>query len=160
MLNGFPISAVSGRGTEISRSGMAVHSALVLKPGDKMQVQFQTNPSGVTAVARNRKGDCCGLEFLPQRSLVDRTLNQSTVVCNQAGGATPESQALAHCLCNPKTVLAGLRRKQLEIKQVQMEIEALNLAILLLADNDENKNPELSLPRHPELEIRPWPSRS
>jgi hypothetical protein len=56
--------------------------------------------------------------------------------------------------------LAGLRRKQLEIKQVQMEIEALNLAILLLADNDENKNPELSLPRHPELEIRPWPSRS
>ena len=79
--------AVPGRGTEISMSGMAVHSSLDLKPGDKMQVQFQTNPSGVTAVVRNRKDDCFGLEFLPELSSGDRTLNQSKFVCNPAGGA-------------------------------------------------------------------------
>ncbi|MGA2919847.1 MAG: PilZ domain-containing protein [Candidatus Sulfotelmatobacter sp.] len=155
--------AVPGRGTEISMSGMAVHSSLDLKPGDKMQVQFQTNPSGVTAVVRNRKDDCFGLEFLPELSSGDRTLNQSLnqskFVCNLAEGGTPESQALARHSCNPKTLLAGLRRKQLEIKQVQREIAALNLVILLLAD-DEKKNTESSLPRRPELKMRPWPSRS
>ena len=139
---------------------MAVHSTLALKPGDLMQVQFPiSNPSAVTAVVRNRKDDCFGLEFLPQLSSGDRTLNQSTFVCNPAGDGTPESQALARYSCHPKTLLAGLRRKQLEIKQVQREIEALNLAILLLAD-DEKKNPESSLPRHPELARRPWPSQS
>ena len=50
-----------------------------------MRVQFQTNPSGVTAVVRNRKGDCFGLEFLPQLPAGDRTQNQSTSVCNLAG---------------------------------------------------------------------------
>jgi hypothetical protein len=158
-LNGLLTGAVPGRGTEISMSGMAVHSTLDLKPGEKMQVQFQTNPAGVTAVVRNRKNDCFGLEFLPQLSSGDRTLNQSKFVCNPTGGGTPESQALARHSCNPKTLLAGLRRKQLEIKQVQREIAALDLAILLLAD-DENKTPESSVPRRPELEMRPWPSRS
>ena len=159
VLNGPLTSAVPGRGTEISMSGMAVHSTLASKPGDKMQVQFQTNPSGVTAVVRNRKDDCFGLEFLPELSSGDRTLNQSKFVCNLAEGGTPESQALARHSCNPKTLLAGLRRKQLEIKQVQREIAALNLVILLLAD-DEKKNTESSLPRRPELKMRPWPSRS
>ena len=139
---------------------MAVHSTLALKPGDLMQVQFPiSNPSAVTAVVRNCKDDCFGLEFLPQLSSGDRTLNQSKFVCNPVGGGTPDSRALASYPCNPETLLAGLRRKQLEIKQVQREIEALNLAILLLAD-DEKKNPESSLPRRPELETRPWPSRS
>ena len=104
---------------------MAVRSTLALKLGAKLQVQFQTNPSGVTAVVRNRKDDCFGLEFLPQLSSGDRTLNQSKFVCNPAGGGTPESQTLARHSCNPKTLLAGLRRKQLEIKQVQKEIAAL-----------------------------------
>ena len=128
-------------------SGMAVHS------------RFQTNPSGVTAVVRNREGDCFGLEFLPQLSSGDRTLNQSKFFCNPAGGGgTPESQELARHSCNPQALLAGLRRKQAEIKRVQREIEALNLAIVLLAE-DEKKNPESSLPRRPESEIRAWPSR-
>ena len=138
---------------------MAVRSTLALKLGDKMQVQFQTNPSGVTAVVRNRKDDCFGLEFLPQLPAADRTLHQSTFVRNLAGGGTSESQESARHLCSPKTLLAGLRRKLLEIEQVQREIDALNLSILLLAD-DEKKNPESSLLRRPKLEMRPWPSLS
>ncbi len=137
---------------------MAVRSTLALKLGDKMRVQFQTNPSDVTAVVRNRKGDCFGLEFLPPLPVGDRTPNQSTSVCNLAGADTPESQESARHSCSPKTLLAGLRRKLLEIEQLQREIDALKLSIPLLAD-DEKKNPESSLPRRPKLEMRPWPSR-
>ena len=138
---------------------MAVRSTLALKLGDKIRVQFQINPSGVTAVVRNRKDDCFGLEFLPQLPAGDRTLNQSTSVCNLAGGGTPESQESARHSCSPKTLLAGLRRKLLEIEQVRREIDALKFSILLLAD-DEKKNPESSLPCSAKLEMRPWPSRS
>jgi len=59
--------------------------------------------------------------------------------------------------CAPKTLLAGLRRKRLEIIQVQTEIEALNLAILLLAD-DQKECAEAPLPHPSELDRRPWPS--
>lgn len=56
---------------------------------------------------------------------------------------------------DPHALYAVLRRKQLEIKQVQEEIEALNGAILLLAD-DENEFYRSSPPR-PESKMRPWP---
>ncbi len=142
--NGVSASAVPGRATEISRSGMAVHSTLPLEPGDMMQVHFPTsNPCGVTAVVRNRTDDCFGLAFVSQLP---------------SGYQSPESSELPRNSCNPKTVFASLRRKQLEIKQVQREIKALNLAILLLAD-DEKKNPESPMPRRPKLEVRPWPSQ-
>ena len=158
ILNGLLTDAIPGRGTEISKSGMAVRTKLALKLGDKMQVQFQTNPLGVTAVVRNRKNDCFGVEFLPQLPGGDRTVTQSTSVCNLAGG-TPESQGSADHSCSPETLLAGLRRKLLEIEQVQREIDALHLSILLLAE-DEKKNPESTLPCRQTLEMRPWPSLS
>jgi hypothetical protein len=126
---------------------MAVHSSLAFEPGDLMQVQFPiSSPSTIRAVVRNRKDDCFGLEFLPQLPSG----------YNPADSGTPESPALASYLCNPETVLACLRRKQLQIKQVLREIEALKLASVLLAD-DEKKNPVSALPRRPEWETRPWP---
>jgi hypothetical protein len=138
--NGRLTSTVAGRATEVSGSGMALHSTLGLKPGDLVQVEFPTsNPSGVMAVVRNHEDDRFGLEFLSQLPSRDKTLNKS----NQT--------------CDPKTLLAGLRRKQLEIMQVQKEIEALNLAILLLAD-DKTECAESSLPHRSELDRRPWPS--
>jgi hypothetical protein len=157
MLDG-PFTSAVGRATEISRNGMAIRSTLALKPGDLMQLQFPiSNPSVVTAVVRNRKDDCFGLEFLPEPLSGDRTLNQSKVVCNPGGGRTLESHASTRHSCTPKTVFAGLRRKQLEIKHVQREIEALNLAIVLLAE-EEKKNPESPLSRPPQLKTRPWPA--
>ena len=130
--NGPLTSTVPGRATEISGSGMALHSTLGLKPGDLMQVEFPTsNPSGVVAVVRNHKDDCFGLEFLRRLPSRDRTLNK------------------ANSSCDPKTLWAGLRRKQLEIIEVQREIEALNLAIPLLADD---KREESSRPHRVELD--------
>jgi hypothetical protein len=112
---------------------MALHSTLGLKPGDLMQVEFpSSNPSGVMVVVRNHKDDCFGLEFLSQLPSRDRTLDKSNRTCD------------------PKTLWAGLRRKQLEIMQVQREIEALNLAIPLLAD-DKRERAESSRPHGSEL---------
>jgi hypothetical protein len=76
------------------------------------------------------------LSRLPSR---DRTLNE----WNQT--------------CDPETLWAGLRRKQLEMIAVEREIEALNLACLLLAD-DKSERTESSLPHPSELDRRPWPS--
>jgi hypothetical protein len=160
-LNGLFATPVQGRIREISRNGMAVHSSFAFEPGDLMQVQFPiSNPSIIRAVVRNRKDDCFGLEFLSQLSSDDRIPNQSNFVCNPAGGDTPESKAVESYSCSPASVLAGLRRKQLQIKQVRREIEALNLAIVLLADDEKNNFVSSLLPRRPELETRPWPSRS
>jgi hypothetical protein len=146
--NGLLTSTVAGRATEISGSGMALRSTLGLKPGDLMQVEFPTStPSGVMAVVRNHKDDLFGVEFLRQLHSRDKTLNKSN-----------------HS-CDPKTLLAGLRRKKLEFMQVQREIEALNLAIPLLAD-DKRERAESSLPHGSELKrsfgvefLRQLPSR-
>jgi hypothetical protein len=156
-LSGLLATPVHGRITEISRNGMAVHSSLALKPGDLMQVQFPiSNPSTIRAVVRNRKDDCFGVEFLPQPSSGDHP----NFVCNPAGADVAESKAVASYSYNPETVFAGLRRKQLQMKHVRREIEALNLAIVLLAE-DEKKHPGSSLlPHRAELETRPWPSRA
>jgi hypothetical protein len=136
---------------------MAVHSSLAFEPGDLMQVQFPiSNPSTIRAVVRNRTDDCFGVEFLPQLSSGDHPNS----VCNPAGADVAESKAVASYSYDPETVFAGLRRKQLQRKHVRREIEALNLAIVLLAE-DEKKNPVSSLlPRRPESETRPWPSRA
>jgi len=127
-------NTVPGRASEISGSGMALRSTLGLKPGDLMQVEFPTSiPSGVMAVVRNHKDDCFGVEFLRRLPSRRRTVNKS----NQT--------------CNPKTLLAGLRRKRLEIMQVQREIAALNIVVPLLSD-DKKECAGSSLPHRWELD--------
>lgn len=56
--------AIPGLTTEISRGGMSVYGGVSLKPGDLMEVEFQT--PGLPRVAgaiRDRNGYCFGLEF-------------------------------------------------------------------------------------------------
>jgi hypothetical protein len=53
---------------------------------------------------------------------------------------------------DPHTLYAVLSRKQLEIKLVQMEIAALNSAILLLTDDENDLS--RSSPRLPKSETR------
>ena len=118
---------------------MALHARVGLKPGDLMQLQFPTStPLRVTAVVRNRTGDCLGLEFLTQLPPDDGALDRSTFLPSPALGGSPELRESARDSCNQRTLYAVLRRKQEELRQVRREIEALNLAILLLAD-DENE---------------------
>jgi hypothetical protein len=51
--------------------------------------------------------------------------------------AVPAVRKFASVTCSPQSLEAGLRRKQEELRQVQREIEALKMAILLLADNEK-----------------------
>jgi PilZ domain len=196
--NGLSTTTVPARATEISGNGMALRSTLGLKPGDLMQVEFPTsNPAGVVAVVRNHRDDCFGLEFLSQMRSRDKTLKKSNQTCDPktlwaglrrkqleilqvqreiealnlaiplladdkretAESSLPHRSELkkSNQTCDPKTLWAGLRRKQLEILQVQREIEAVNLAILLLAD-DKRESAESPLRPPSELDRRPWPS--
>ncbi|HEY1265603.1 MAG TPA: PilZ domain-containing protein [Terriglobales bacterium] len=58
-------TAVPGLATEISRGGASFYAGLPLKPGDPMEIEFQTpRKLRVSAIVRNRDGYCFGVEFL------------------------------------------------------------------------------------------------
>jgi len=159
-LNGILTTPVPAHGSEISRAGMALHAPVALKPGDLMQLQFPTSrPSRVNAVVRNRTGECLGLEFLTQLPPDDEASDRSRFLPSSVLGGSPELRKSVRDSCNPQTLYAGLRRKQEELRQVRREIEALNMAILLLADGEEEVS-SLSVPGRLELDTRPWPLRS
>ncbi len=134
-LNGILTTPVPARGSAISRAGMALHAPVALKPGDWMQLQFPTSPSRVTAVVRNRTGECLGLEFLTQLPPDNEASDRSKCLRSSGLDGSPELRRSVGNSCNPQTLYAGLRRKQEELRQVQKEIEALNMAIPLLADD-------------------------
>src|SRR5579864_7200630 len=57
--------AIQGRGIEISEGGMTLYAGLPLKPGDFMDLEFETpGHTRVSAIVRSRTGYCFGLEFL------------------------------------------------------------------------------------------------
>ncbi len=95
---------------EVQKEIEALNLAIPLLADDKKKCAESSLPQG------SKLDRSIGVEFLRQPSR-DRTLNKSSQTCD------------------PKTLLAGLRRKKLEIMEVQREIEALKLAIPLLADD-------------------------
>src|ERR1700739_294549 len=145
-LNGILTTPVPARGSEISRAGMALHASVALNPGDWMQLQFPTStPSRVNAVVRNRTGECLGLEFLTQLPPDGEARDRSTCLRRSVLGGSPELRRSVGNSFYPQTLYARLCRKQEELRQVQREIEALNMVILLLAD-DETELSRLSAP--------------
>ncbi len=158
-LNGIPTIPVLARGSEISTAGMAVRAAINVRTGDVMQLQFPTSKR-VMAVVRNRNSDCFGLEFLtqllqpPENKLMSRPTSIPTGVLRDL----TELRKSAHKPCNPTALYAGLHRKQEELRKLQTEIEALKLAIPLLA-GDQNEPSRLSSCEGP-LSVSPampWP---
>jgi len=160
-LNGVRTTAVTARGTAISRAGMALHARVALDPGDLMQLQFPTtDPSRVNAVVRNRNGICLGLEFLSQLPPdAEAAADQLRSLPGSVGVESSKSRKSLPDSCTPQTLYAGLRRKQEELKQLQKEIEVLSVAILLLAE-DEKDICKLPIPGRLKLDIRPWPPQS
>jgi hypothetical protein len=113
-----------GRGIEMSEGGMTLYAGVPLKPGDLMDIEFQT-PGGarIAAIVRNRMGFCFGLEFLtplsgesPKRVAVRRPApaerNQAPIDRNP----TPAEGG---------DVRAVLRRKEIEMERLRQEIATL-----------------------------------
>lgn len=132
-LNGILTTPVPGRGSEISRAGMALRAPVALEPGDRVQLQFPTStPSRVTAVVRSRIGECLGLEFLTQLP-PDSEAKGRSIPRSVLDGSRGARRSLGNSF-NPQNLYARLCRKQEQLRQLQREIEALNMAIPLLAD--------------------------
>jgi hypothetical protein len=157
-LSGILTTPVPARGSEISRAGMALRASVALKPGDLMQLQFPTStPSHVTAVVRNRIGERLGLEFVTQLPPDNEAGDRSRLLPSSVPGCS-ELRRSVRDSCNPQTLLEGLRRKHEELRKVQKEIEALKMAVVLLAD-DERELPRMSAPGRLEPDMRSWPPR-
>jgi hypothetical protein len=137
-LNRCPTTPAFARGSAISRAGMALHARFAASLGDLLQLQFPTSPpTAITAVVRNRTGDCLGVEFLAHPPVANEARDRSKLPRSSVLGGSPELRQSGRASCNPQTVYAALRRKQQELRHVQREIEALNIAILLLADDED-----------------------
>jgi PilZ domain len=155
-VNGILTTPVMGRGSDISRAGMALNAKLALSPGDLMQLQFPTTePSRVNAIVRHRDGNRLGLEFLSQLPPDDETkqLTSLPAAVSPRSAAPPKLSTIS---CTPKHLYEGLRRKQEELRELQKEIEVLKLAVLLLAEDEQETRILPPAPRL-QLEHRPWP---
>jgi hypothetical protein len=142
-LNGVLTTPLPARGTDISRAGMALRATVPLRPGDLMQIQFPTSArSRVTAVVRNRIGNRLGLEFLTQLPPDDEAPTPPKISAKSALPALPQPQPVPAYACNPRILFTGLRRKQEELRQLKKEIEALHVAIVLLADEEREREPD------------------
>jgi PilZ domain len=129
-----PVTAVAGRGTGLSQGGMALYAGVDMQPDDLIEVEFPIPyPVRVMAAVRNRSGHRFGLEFLALPRQHGRLPKHRTA-------ALPEP--LARFVGNGdvaapsslKKVLVVLDRKLLEIARVQREIDALHIAVPLLAE--------------------------
>jgi hypothetical protein len=130
-----PVIAMTGRGTELSHGGMALHTGVDLEPDDLIEVEFLIpDPLRVIATVRNRSGYYFGLEFLK------RLPGQASGLPNNRPLALPKPPAKIagnENITDPtliKKVFAALHRKSLEITRVQKEIDALLTAAVLLAE--------------------------
>jgi hypothetical protein len=102
--------AIPGRGIEISEGGMTLYAGLPLKPGDFMDLEFQTpGRTRISAIVRYRTGYCFGLEFLTP-------LGQESPKPNAPTPAAPTAKA------DLKSVL---KRKEREIERLRSEISTL-----------------------------------
>ncbi len=123
---------MTGRGTELSHGGMALHTGIDLEPDDLLEVEFRIpDPLRVMATVRNRSGYYFGLEFLavlPQQASRLPKNRPSSLPKPPAKIAGNENITDAHLI---KKVFAALHRKALEIKRVQREIDALLTAAAL-----------------------------
>lgn len=102
--------AIPGRGIEISEGGMTLYAGLALKPGDFMDLEFQTpGHTRISAIVRNRTGYCFGLEFLTP-------LGAESPNPSEPAPATHQSKA---------DLRSVLKRKEREIERLRSEISTL-----------------------------------
>lgn len=99
---------IQGRGIEMSEGGMTLYAGVPLKPGDYMDLEFQTpGHTRVSAIVRNRTGFCFGLEFLTPL------------------GSDPKPAPAAPQAAPKVDLKSVLRRKEIEMDRLRKEIATL-----------------------------------
>jgi hypothetical protein len=97
--------AVPGLACEISQRGMALYGGIDLRPGDRMEIEFQTSGKlRLAGIIRNRSGFCFGLEFLdsmPSGEAISNAL--------QPAIAADEASIIVNRLASWKTWLVSHR---------------------------------------------------
>jgi hypothetical protein len=89
--------AIPGLACEISQRGMALYGGLDLRPGDRMEIEFQTSGKlRVAGVIRNRSGFCFGLEFLDLMTDAEAISNALQPVITAAQPARWRTWLAAH----------------------------------------------------------------
>lgn len=125
---------ISGRGTELSRGGMAVYAGVDLNPGDLMHVEFPTpRPLRIRAMVRNRSGFCFGVEFVSVMTSEAAALAASESLVSLKPRAPAAIQLQGNLRVKAQHLHAAMHRKQLEMEQVEKEIQALQCALPLLS---------------------------
>ena len=105
--------AIQGRGIEISEGGMTLYAGLALKPGDFMDLEFETpGHTRVSAIVRSRTGYCFGLEFL-------------TPLGTENSKPSSQTPAPSPSPSNNGDVRSVLRRKEKEMERLRNEIATL-----------------------------------
>lgn len=99
---------IQGRGIEMSEGGMTLYVGAPLKPGDLMDLEFQTSGARVAAIVRNRTGFCFGLEFL-----------------TPLGTDRPRPAAPQPAAPSGNDIRTVLRRKEQEIERLRKEVATL-----------------------------------
>lgn len=87
---------------------MTLYAGVPLKPGDLMDLEFQTSGARVAAIVRNRTGFCFGLEFL-----------------TPLGADRPTPTASQPAAAPSDDLNTVLRRKELEIERLRKEVATL-----------------------------------
>ena len=88
---------------------MTLYAGLALKPGDFMDLEFQTpGRTRISAIVRNRTGYCFGLEFL-----------------TPLGAESPKPNAPAAAPQSKADVRSVLKRKEREMERLRSEISTL-----------------------------------
>src|SRR6266550_3026820 len=130
-----PAIAMTGRGTELSHGGMALHTGIDLEPEDLIEVEFLVpDPLRVMATVRNRSGDHFGLEFLAVLPAQASGLPKNPPPALPKPPAKIAGNENITEAPSIKKVFAALHRKSVEIRSVQREIDALLTAAVLLAE--------------------------
>ena len=105
--------AVPGTVRKVSRSGMELYSEVNQRPGDLMEVEFQTPGTiRVAGVVRNRTGFCFGLEFCAVRAESEADLLESLLLRRHEAYLRQAQQRSEQSL-----------RIALEVRKLRQEIE-------------------------------------
>jgi PilZ domain-containing protein len=122
--------AIPGLTTEISRGGMSVYGGVSLKPGDLMEVEFQTpGLPRVAGAVRDRNGYCFGLEFatlLPgEETEIDASAAGGNGRLSELNIRTADRNAVELVPAADENFALFLQRHEAYLEQKELEIKRM-----------------------------------